>query len=77
MSNSIQRGMQKPISAQATIERFCAAFAKLGGNTRQACCAVVPTVDGPLFSLRGRDPVGGMWRMLCRATQAKGRGKRG
>ena len=29
--------------------------------------------DDEVFSLRGQAPVGGMWRMLCEATQARHR----
>ena len=59
--------------SQATIERFYAAFAQLDGQTMQACYAEDATFDDEAFSLKGRREVGGMWRMLCDATKAKGR----
>jgi hypothetical protein len=57
---------------KATIERFYAAFARLDGEAMQACYAPDASFDDEAFSLRGRDQVGGMWRMLCDATRAKG-----
>jgi hypothetical protein len=57
---------------KATIERFYAAFARLDGDAMQACYAEDAQFDDEAFSLRGRTQVGGMWRMLCSATQAKG-----
>jgi hypothetical protein len=59
--------------SQATIERFYAAFAQLDGEAMQACYAEDATFDDEAFSLKGRREVGGMWRMLCDATKAKGR----
>jgi len=59
--------------SQATIERFYAAFAQLDGEAMQACYAEDAQFDDEAFSLRGRREVGGMWRMLCDATKAKGR----
>ena len=59
-------------AGRATITRFYAAFAKLDGQAMQACYAADARFDDPAFSLRGRDQVGGMWRMLCDATKAKG-----
>lgn len=59
--------------SQATIERFYAAFAQLDGQTMQACYAEDATFDDEAFSLKGQREVGGMWRMLCDATKAKGR----
>ncbi|MFM9926220.1 nuclear transport factor 2 family protein [Variovorax sp. H27-G14] len=55
-----------------TIERFYSAFAKLDAATMQACYASDAQFDDEAFSLRGRREVGGMWRMLASATQAKG-----
>lgn len=57
---------------KATIERFYAAFARLDGDAMQACYAEDAQFDDEAFSLRGRAQVGGMWRMLCGATRAKG-----
>lgn len=59
--------------SRATIERFYAAFARLDGAVMQACYADDARFDDEVFSLAGRQRIGGMWRMLCSATQAKGR----
>jgi len=59
-------------AAQATIERFYAAFARLDGGGMAACYTADAAFDDPAFSLRGRDQVGGMWQMLCDSTRAKG-----
>ena len=59
--------------SRATIERFYAAFAQLDGEAMQACYAPNASFDDEAFSLRGREEVGGMWRMLCDVTKAKGR----
>lgn len=58
---------------EATLSRFYTAFAALDADTMARCYAEDATFDDPAFSLRGRRDVGGMWRMLCAATQAKGR----
>jgi len=70
--STIEQAMRPAPSAQETITRFYAAFAKLDGAAMQACYAPDAQFDDEAFSLRGRDQVGGMWRMLCDATQAKG-----
>ncbi|MGZ5194690.1 MAG: nuclear transport factor 2 family protein [Ramlibacter sp.] len=57
---------------QQTLETFYAAFAKLDADTMAACYAPDAAFDDEVFSLRGRDEVMGMWRMLCTATKAKG-----
>ena len=57
----------------ALIERFYAAFAALDGDTMQACYALDAEFEDPVFNLRGREQIGGMWRMLCEATRTKGR----
>lgn len=59
--------------SRATIERFYAAFARLDGAAMQACYAPDASFQDEVFTLQGRDQVGGMWRMLCDATKAKGR----
>lgn len=59
--------------SQATIERFYEAFARLDADTMARCYAEQATFDDEAFSLRGREEIGGMWRMLCEATIAKGR----
>ncbi len=58
--------------SKATIERLYAAFARLDGAAMQACYAADAQFDDEVFSLRGAQQIGGMWRMLCDATQAKG-----
>ncbi len=58
--------------SQATIERFYGAFAQLDAATMQACYASGAQFDDEAFSLRGREQIGGMWRMLCTSTRAKG-----
>jgi hypothetical protein len=55
-----------------TIERFYQAFARLDGPAMAACYASDAAFDDEAFSLRGRRQVGGMWRMLCDATRARG-----
>lgn len=55
------------------IRKFYEAFARLDGDTMQACYGDDAQFDDPAFSLRGRREVGGMWRMLCQAVQEKGR----
>lgn len=67
------RNAKNAAAAQATIARFYAAFARLDGDAMQACYAANAQFDDEVFSLRGRSQVGGMWHMLCAATQAQGR----
>lgn len=59
--------------SRATIERFYDAFARLDGATMEACYAEQARFDDEAFALQGRRQIGGMWRMLCAATQARGR----
>jgi len=59
--------------ASDTIARLYAALARLDGEAMQACYAADAQFDDEVFSLRGAEQVGGMWRMLCEATKAKGR----
>ena len=59
--------------SQDTITRLYAALARLDGEAMQACYAPDAEFDDEAFSLRGAAQIGGMWRMLCSATQAKGR----
>nr|WP_315237041.1 nuclear transport factor 2 family protein [uncultured Albidiferax sp.] len=58
---------------QATLERFYTAFARLDADTMATCYASDVQFADPVFTLSGQQQVGGMWRMLCAATQAKGR----
>lgn len=64
--------MNSPNNA-ALIERFYAAFVALDGDTMQACYASDARFEDPVFTLHGREQIGGMWRMLCESTRAKGR----
>ena len=55
-----------------TLHRFYTAFAQLDHATMAACYAPNATFDDEAFSLKGRDQIGGMWRMLCTASQKPG-----
>ncbi|MDD5325096.1 MAG: nuclear transport factor 2 family protein [Polaromonas sp.] len=57
---------------QTLLENFYAAFARLDADAMAACYAPDAQFDDEVFSLRGREQVSGMWRMLCNATRAKG-----
>jgi hypothetical protein len=58
--------------SQQLIESFYAAFAELDGAAMAACYAADARFDDEVFSLRGRDQIGGMWTMLTETTRAKG-----
>ncbi|MEO8278513.1 MAG: nuclear transport factor 2 family protein [Ideonella sp.] len=58
-------------SNRAAIERFYANFARLDGAAMQAAYAADATFEDEVFTLRGAQQIGGMWRMLCGATKAK------
>jgi ketosteroid isomerase-like protein len=58
---------------QQSIETLYTAFARLDPDAMAACYAEDAHFDDEVFSLRGRHEVAGMWRMLCEATQARGR----
>jgi hypothetical protein len=58
---------------KATIERLYDAFARLDGEAMQACYAEGAQFQDEVFTLQGREQIGGMWRMLCSATRDKGR----
>lgn len=58
--------------SRATIERLYAAFARLDADTMQACYASDARFEDEVFTLQGAPQIGGMWRMLCGATRAKG-----
>lgn len=58
--------------SKATIESFYAAFARLDGAAMQACYAPTAHFEDEVFVLDGPQQIGGMWRMLCEATKAKG-----
>ena len=55
-----------------TIQRLYQAFARLDADTMASCYAPDARFDDEAFSLRGAREVGGMWKMLCEATRAKG-----
>jgi hypothetical protein len=58
---------------EQTLSRFYSAFARLDAQIMASCYADDAVFNDPVFSLRGGVEAGGMWRMLCAATQAKGR----
>ena len=58
--------------SRTTIERFYAAFARLDADTMQGCYAANARFQDEAFTLQGAREIGGMWRMLCEATKAKG-----
>lgn len=58
---------------QQTLLNLYAAFARLDADAMAHCYAEDASFEDEVFSLRGRREVAGMWRMLCTATQAKGR----
>ena len=55
------------------INRFYEAFRALDADTMQAAYAPAAVFDDEAFSLRGREEIGAMWRMLCTAVKDKGR----
>jgi hypothetical protein len=55
-----------------TITKFYTAFSALDWATMASCYAQNASFEDPAFSLQGRAQTGGMWRMLCSATQEKG-----
>jgi hypothetical protein len=59
--------------SRQTIERFYKAFAELDSKTMAACYAPDASFEDPVFQLRGRTHVGGMWAMLCAAVKKNGR----
>jgi ketosteroid isomerase-like protein len=60
-------------TSEQTLTKFYRAFRALDADTMASCYAEDVCFDDPVFSLRGRREAGGMWRMLCAATQASGR----
>lgn len=55
------------------IQRFYTAFAALDDAGMAGCYAADVSFQDEVFTLRGREEVAGMWRMLCAATRGKGR----
>ena len=58
---------------ELNIVTFYAAFARLDPDAMEPLYAPDAGFDDEVFSLRGRDQVMSMWRMLCDATRSKGR----
>jgi hypothetical protein len=58
--------------SKATIDTFYAAFAQLDGQAMQRCYAPSAHFQDEVFTLDGPRQIGGMWRMLCETTKAKG-----
>lgn len=58
---------------QTTLENFYQAFSRLDADAMAACYAEAAQFEDEAFSLRGKDEVAGMWRMLCAATLAGNR----
>lgn len=58
---------------QQTVQRFYDAFARLDADSMAACYAPDVVFEDEVFELHGLHEAGGMWRMLCAATLAKGR----
>lgn len=59
-------------AAPDVVSRFYAAFERLDGAAMQACYAADAQFDDEVFSLRGREQIGAMWRMLCDAGRSQG-----
>lgn len=59
--------------SRSTIEAFYTAFQKLDGAAMAACYAPQARFQDPVFTLQGRERVGGMWQMLTQAALAQGR----
>ena len=57
---------------EQTLRRFYDAFARLDADTMAACYAPDATFRDEVFELRGAREIGGMWKMLCAGTKAKG-----
>ncbi len=56
---------------RALIEHFYSDFARLDGAAMQTAYAADAQFEDEVFTLRGAQQIGGMWRMLCDATKAK------
>lgn len=62
-----------PAHANAELlNRFYTAFADLDAETTVDCYAADASFQDEVFTLRGREMVAAMWRMLCAATRDKG-----
>jgi hypothetical protein len=58
---------------QLTLTKLYTAFAALDADTMASCYAEEASFEDPVFSLKGRSDVAGMWHMLCAAVLAKNR----
>lgn len=56
-----------------TIQQFYTAFQRLDADAMARCYADDAVFDDEVFSLRGKEQVAGMWRMLCQNVRDKGR----
>jgi len=59
--------------SKATIEALYGAFASLDAKAMAACYADDAYFDDEVFSLRGRQQIGGMWSMLIDAIKKSSR----
>lgn len=66
----IRPAMTAPLQ---TLETFYNAFRMLDAARMEACYAPAARFDDPVFSLHGRERIGGLWRMLCEGIVAQGR----
>jgi hypothetical protein len=55
------------------LERLYGAFKALDGDAMEACYARDARFADPVFTLEGREQIGGMWRMLCSNVRGQGR----
>jgi hypothetical protein len=56
-----------------TITTLYQAFRALDGATMEQCYAASARFDDPVFSVQGRERIGGLWRMLCEGSIQQGR----
>lgn len=57
---------------QQRLIQFYEAFARLDADAMAVCYAPDARFDDEAFSLRGKEQIAGMWRMLCGVTKARG-----
>lgn len=55
------------------LKKFYSAFASLDAESMASCYHDNAEFHDPAFSLRGKKEVAGMWSMLCKAVNEKGR----
>ena len=56
-----------------TVQALYEAFRALDGARMEQCYAEDACFDDPVFSVRGRARIGGLWRMLCEGAIRQGR----